>query len=144
VREGVLSADATSQGFDDPLCEGETEPGTGTLRAGSAREKGSKTRSRSSGAMPSPESTDTSWSWPFRRPDTRTAPSFGVWRTAFINRFWSTRVMRGEQVTDAPHREQVDRLGWVSLDLLAQSSHVHRDRRAVPVPREVPDVLEEL
>src|SRR4029450_6502512 len=49
-----------------------------------------------------------------------------------------------EPVTDAPHREQVDGLGWVSLDLLAQSPHVHRDRRAVPVPREVPDVLEEL
>ncbi len=49
-----------------------------------------------------------------------------------------------EPVPDAPHRDQVRGVGGIVLDLLAEAAHVDGHGVRVAVPREVPDVFEQL
>src|SRR5687767_7497165 len=47
-------------------------------------------------------------------------------------------------VTDTPNRYKVARIGWVTLNFLAQAADVHRNRRGVAIKLVAPDLIEKL
>src|SRR5437773_4504639 len=114
-------------------------PAPAPERAASARKNGSNTRSRSSGAIPSPVSSTATCS-PLAERDawTRTVPSAGVWRTAFTSRFWRTRDILGEHgASSAPFRlvttDNPFSRAWTSTAATAELTISTRRARLVSV-----------
>ena len=88
----VFGPDAAALSLHERTRDRQTQPPPRPERARSPRQKRSNIRSRASSPSPSPVSSTvtctTSW---FADTRTATEPSEGVWRRAFVSRFWRTR-----------------------------------------------------